>query len=82
MDVGESLNPAIDVGQIEGAFMQGCGFVTTEEVLFSAEGQLLATGPSTYKIPNVSTAPRILNVSLLRGAPNDTPKAVYSSKVC
>ena len=79
MDAGESLNPAIDVGQIEGSFVQGCGYVTLEEVLFSSEGKLLASGPGTYKIPAVTNVPRVFNVSLLRGAPN--PKAVYSSKV-
>ena len=79
MDVGESLNPAIDVGQIEGAFIQGCGLVTLEEVLFSSEGKPIALGPGTYKCPSVSNVPRSFHVNLLRGAPN--PKAVYSSKV-
>ena len=79
MGAGESLNPAIDVGQIEGSFVQGCGYVTLEEVLFSDDRKLLASGPGNYKIPAISNVPRIFNVSLLRGAPN--PKAVYSSKV-
>lgn len=79
MDVGESLNPAIDIGQIEGAFMQGYGFYTLEEVLFAPNGEVLTKGPGTYKIPGFSDIPKEFNVSLLKGAPN--PRAVYSSKV-
>ncbi|XP_063893712.1 xanthine dehydrogenase [Helicoverpa armigera] len=78
MDVGESLNPAIDIGQIEGAFMQGYGFYTLEEMVFSANGEALSRGPGAYKIPGFSDIPKVLNVSLLKGAPN--PRAVYSSK--
>lgn len=79
MDIGESLNPAIDIGQIEGAFMQGYGFFTMEEVLFSPNGEVLTKGPGMYKIPGFSDIPKEFNVSLLKGAPN--PRAVYSSKV-
>lgn len=79
MDVGESLNPAIDIGQIEGAFIQGYGFYTMEELVFSPQGELFSRGPGTYKIPGFSDIPREFNVSLLKGAPN--PRAVYSSKV-
>ncbi len=80
MDLGESLNPAIDIGQIEGGFIQGLGLFTLEEPLFSpATGQVITRGPSNYKIPTVDDIPRIFNVSLLRGCPN--PHAVYSSKV-
>lgn len=79
MDIGESLNPAIDIGQIEGAFTQGYGFYTMEEMVFSPSGELLSRGPGTYKIPGFSDVPKIFNVSLLKGAPN--PRAVYSSKV-
>ncbi|KPJ11174.1 Xanthine dehydrogenase [Papilio machaon] len=78
MDVGESLNPAIDIGQIEGAFMQGYGFFTLEEMLFAPNGEVLTKGPGTYKIPGFSDIPKEFNVSLLKGAPN--PRAVYSSK--
>lgn len=78
MDIGESLNPAIDIGQIEGAFVQGLGYVTLEELCYSPEGVMLTRGPSTYKIPSFHDIPRKLNVSLLRGSPN--PRAVYSSK--
>ena len=78
MDLGESLNPAIDIGQIEGAFMQGYGLFTLEELVYSPNGALLSRGPGAYKIPGFSDIPRKFNVSLLKGAPN--PRAVYSSK--
>lgn len=78
MDVGESLNPAIDIGQIEGAFTQGLGLFTLEELRYSQEGVLLTRGPGAYKIPGFQDIPKEFNVSLLRGAPN--PRAVFSSK--
>jgi xanthine dehydrogenase/oxidase len=79
MDLGESLNPSIDVGQIEGGFMQGYGLFTLEEVVYSPKGTLYSRGPGAYKIPGFADIPLDFNVSLLRGAPN--PRAVYSSKV-
>lgn len=79
MDIGDSLNPAIDVGQIEGAFMQGYGLYCLEEKLFTENGDLITKGPSNYKIPSVSNVPLKFNVSLLKDCPN--PRAVYSSKV-
>ncbi|XP_077292706.1 xanthine dehydrogenase-like isoform X2 [Arctopsyche grandis] len=78
MDVGESLNPAIDIGQIEGAFVQGYGLYTMEELIYSPTGTLYSRGPGSYKIPGFNDIPKELNVSLLRGAPN--PRAIYSSK--
>lgn len=78
MDVGHSLNPAIDVGQVEGAFMQGVGLFTLEQLLYSPQGALLTRGPGSYKIPGFGDIPTDLTVSLLRDCPND--KAVYSSK--
>ncbi len=78
MDVGESLNPAVDIGQIEGAFVQGYGLFCMEELLYSPEGLMLTKGPGMYKIPAVNDIPREFYVSLLRGSKN--PKAVYSSK--
>uniref|UniRef100_A0A2C9JJ99 Xanthine dehydrogenase n=1 Tax=Biomphalaria glabrata TaxID=6526 RepID=A0A2C9JJ99_BIOGL len=78
MDVGHSLNPAIDVGQIEGAFIQGYGLWCLEQVKMTSQGKLLSNGPGNYKIPSLSTIPRSFNVSLLKTAGN--PKAVYSSK--
>ncbi|XP_062710701.1 LOW QUALITY PROTEIN: xanthine dehydrogenase [Aedes albopictus] len=78
MDIGSSLNPAIDIGQIEGAFMQGYGLFTLEESVYSPDGTLLSRGPGAYKIPAFGDIPGEFNVSLLTGAPN--PRAVYSSK--
>ncbi|KAL4716403.1 hypothetical protein ACJJTC_006765 [Scirpophaga incertulas] len=78
MDLGESLNPAIDIGQIEGAFIQGYGLFTIEELIYSPTGTLYSRGPGAYKIPGFGDIPQEFNVSLLKGAPN--PRAVYSSK--
>ncbi|KAG7306042.1 hypothetical protein JYU34_008617 [Plutella xylostella] len=78
MDLGESLNPAIDIGQIEGGFMQGYGLFTIEELIYSPTGTLYSRGPGAYKIPGFGDIPQEFNVSLLKGAPN--PRAVYSSK--
>ncbi|CAH0714490.1 unnamed protein product, partial [Brenthis ino] len=78
MDLGESLNPAIDIGQIEGAFIQGYGLFTMEELIYSPTGTLYSRGPGAYKIPGFGDIPQEFNVSLLKGAPN--PRAVYSSK--
>ncbi|XP_044734531.1 xanthine dehydrogenase isoform X2 [Chrysoperla carnea] len=78
MDLGESLNPAIDIGQIEGAFMQGYGLFCIEELLYSPTGTLYTRGPGAYKLPGFGDIPTEFNVSLLKGAPN--PRAVYSSK--
>ncbi|XP_017011536.2 xanthine dehydrogenase-like [Drosophila takahashii] len=78
MDIGSSLNPAIDIGQIEGAFMQGYGLFTLEELVYSPQGMLMSRGPGMYKVPGFEDIPGEFNVSLLTGAPN--PRAVYSSK--
>ncbi|WP_227271651.1 xanthine dehydrogenase molybdopterin binding subunit [Roseobacter weihaiensis] len=69
-DVGRSLNPVIDKGQIEGAFVQGMGWLTTEELWWDAQGQLRTHAPSTYKIPLASDRPRIFNVALVRWSEN------------
>ena len=63
-DTGTSLNPAIDIGQIEGAYVQGAGWLTTEELVWDAKGSLRTHAPSTYKIPACSDRPRIFNVGL------------------
>jgi len=63
-DVGRSLNPALDIGQVEGAFIQGMGWLTTEELWWDAKGRLRTHAPSTYKIPLASDLPRELNVKL------------------
>nr|CAB3267784.1 xanthine dehydrogenase/oxidase-like [Phallusia mammillata] len=78
MDVGRSLNPAIDIGQIEGAFVQGYGLFTMEEPLHTPGGHVITSGPGVYKIPGFGDCPRNFNVHLLRNAEND--RAIYSSK--
>lgn len=85
LDLGYSLNPAIDVGQIEGAFIQGLGWVALEELKWGdaahkwiPSGCLYTCGPGTYKIPTMNDVPFKLSVSLLKGAPNE--KAIHSSK--
>ena len=68
-DCGRSLNPSIDLGQIEGAFVQGLGWLTCEELWSDRDGRLRTVGPSTYKIPGSRDVPPILNTRLLAGAP-------------
>jgi xanthine dehydrogenase large subunit len=63
-DVGKSLNPTLDLGQVEGAFVQGMGWLTTEELWWDAKGRLRTHAPSTYKIPLASDRPRVFNVRL------------------
>ena len=70
MDVGESLNPSIDIGQIEGAFVQGMGLFTLEEVVLFRNGQLFTRGPGSYKIPTGDDIPVDFRVELLADAPN------------
>jgi xanthine dehydrogenase large subunit len=77
-DVGRSLNPAIDLGQIEGGFVQGMGWLTTEELVFDAEGRLLTHAPSTYKIPCASDVPTDLRVALFDNANRE--ETIYRSK--
>jgi len=78
-DCGASLNPAIDLGQIEGAFVQGMGWLTCEELWWDDKGRLRTIGPSTYKIPGSRDVPREFNVALLDKAPN-AEETVYRSK--
>ncbi|XP_056168904.1 xanthine dehydrogenase 1-like [Syzygium oleosum] len=85
LDLGYSLNPAIDVGQIEGAFMQGLGWVALEEIKrgdaahkWIPPGCLYTCGPGSYKLPSVNDVPLKFSVSLLKGHPN--VKAIHSSK--
>ncbi|PQO23031.1 xanthine dehydrogenase molybdopterin binding subunit [Rhodobacteraceae bacterium WD3A24] len=66
-DAGRSLNPAIDIGQIEGGFVQGAGWLTTEELVWDGSGRLRTHAPSTYKIPACSDRPRLFNVDLWDG---------------
>uniref|UniRef100_A0A671SPA3 Aldehyde oxidase 6 n=1 Tax=Sinocyclocheilus anshuiensis TaxID=1608454 RepID=A0A671SPA3_9TELE len=78
VDIGRSINPSIDIGQIEGAFMQGLGLYTMEELKFSPSGVLYTRGPGQYKIPSFCDVPLKFNVYLLAGSSN--PHAIYSSK--
>ena len=77
-DVGRSLNPAIDIGQIEGGFIQGMGWLTTEELLWDDSGKLISNNPATYKIPAIGDTPEIFNVDLYPRA-NDED-SIYHSK--
>lgn len=77
-DVGNSINPAIDIGQIEGGFAQGMGWLTSEELVWGGDGNLLVTGPSTYKIPAASDLPDNWHVNLYTH-PN-TSDTIYRSK--
>ena len=77
-DVGDSLNPGVDRGQIEGGFVQGMGWLTSEELKWDAAGRLLTHSASTYQIPAISDAPMEFNVTLLPDAAND--QAVHGSK--
>jgi xanthine dehydrogenase large subunit len=80
-DVGKSLNPAIDIGQVEGGFVQGLGWLTTEELVWDAKGQLRTHAPSTYKIPLASDVPPIFNVTLAEWSENKEPTIGRSKAV-
>ncbi|KAJ6542822.1 Molybdopterin-binding domain of aldehyde dehydrogenase-domain-containing protein [Mycena capillaripes] len=81
MDVGKSLNPAIDYGQIEGAFIQGQGLCTIEESLWLRQnGAIFTTGPGAYKLPGFNDIPQIFNVSLLRDAEWPNLGSIKASK--
>jgi len=77
-DVGKSINPAIDRGQIEGGFVQGMGWLTTEELCWDESGHLTTHAPSTYKIPVCSDVPEDFRVSLLEAANKED--VIYRSK--
>ena len=78
-DVGKSINKSIDIGQIEGGFIQGMGWLTMEEVKWNNNGQLLTHSPSTYKIPSISDMPSKFNVNLYKNGMN-YEKVVNHSK--
>ncbi|XP_020525175.1 indole-3-acetaldehyde oxidase isoform X2 [Amborella trichopoda] len=78
-DCGRSLNPAVDLGQIEGAFVQGIGFFTLEEHVVNSEGMVVSDGTWTYKIPNIDTIPKQFNVEFFSSGHHK--KRVLSSKV-
>ncbi|GER40676.1 aldehyde oxidase, partial [Striga asiatica] len=77
-DCGQSMNPAVDLGQIEGAFVQGLGFFMLEEYPSNSDGLMVADGTWTYKIPTIDTIPREFNVEILNSGHNQ--KRVLSSK--
>jgi xanthine dehydrogenase large subunit len=77
-DVGESLNPLVDQGQVEGGFVQGMGWLTMEELVWDEKGQLRTYAPSTYKIPTISEIPEHFSVKLLERAAQDG--VIYGSK--
>ena len=77
-DCGASLNPAIDIGQIEGAYVQGAGWLTTEELVWDGKGRLRTHAPSTYKIPACSDRPEVFNVALWDG--ENREDTIYRSK--
>jgi xanthine dehydrogenase large subunit len=78
-DVGKSLNPAIDIGQIEGGFVQGMGWLTTEELVWDSAGRLRTHAPSTYKIPTASDVPDDFRVALFESGGN-REDSIYRSK--
>ena len=77
-DVGRSLNPAIDIGQVEGGFVQGMGWLTCEEIVRDANGKLLSDGPASYKIPTAADVPPVFNVALYPG--DNKEDTIFRSK--
>jgi xanthine dehydrogenase large subunit len=77
-DAGQSINPAIDVGQVEGAFIQGMGWLTTEELWWNGDGRLMTHAPSTYKIPAISDTPAAFTTRLYRN--DNAEPTVFRSK--
>ncbi len=80
-DCGQSLNPAIDLGQIEGGFVQGMGWLTTEELVWDDKGRLRTHGPSTYKIPGSRDVPPVFSARILKDAPNKEETVFHSKAV-
>ncbi|WP_322015947.1 xanthine dehydrogenase molybdopterin binding subunit [Paraburkholderia sp. J12] len=79
-DAGQSINPAIDIGQVEGAFIQGMGWLTTEELWWNRDGRLMTHAPSTYKIPAISDTPAAFTTRLFRND-NAEPTVFHSKAV-
>ncbi len=77
-DAGRSINPAVDIGQIEGGFIQGAGWLTTEELWWNKDGRLMTHAPSTYKIPAVSDCPPEFNVAFFDNG--NVENSIYQSK--
>ena len=77
-DAGNSLNPAIDIGQVEGGFIQGMGWLTTEELWWNKDGKLMTHAPSTYKIPAISDCPSDFRVKLFKNS--NVSDSIHRSK--
>jgi len=80
-DVGASLNPAIDIGQVEGGYLQGAGWLTTEELVWNDKGKLMTNGPASYKIPAVADMPLDLRVKLVENRKNPEDTVFHSKAV-
>ena len=80
-DVGASLNPAIDIGQVEGGFVQGMGWLTMEELVWNDKGKLMTSGPASYKIPAVADMPLDLRVKLVENRKNPEDTVFHSKAV-
>ncbi|WP_455914245.1 xanthine dehydrogenase molybdopterin binding subunit [Pseudomonas syringae] len=80
-DVGASLNPAIDIGQVEGGYIQGMGWLTTEELVWNDKGKLMTNGPAGYKIPAVADMPADLRVKLVENRKNPEDTVFHSKAV-
>ena len=80
-DVGASLNPAIDIGQVEGGYIQGAGWLTMEELVWNAKGKLMTNGPASYKIPAVADMPLDLRVTLVENRKNPEDTVFHSKAV-
>ena len=80
-DVGDSLNPAIDIGQVEGGFVQGMGWLTTEELVWNDKGRLMTSGPAAYKIPAIGDIPQDLRVKLVENRKNPEDTVFHSKAV-
>ena len=78
-DAGKAINPALELGQIEGGFVQGQGWLTMEEVKWNSNGKIMTVSPSTYKIPSVSDMPKKFNVEIFKKGMN-TEKVVNKAK--
>lgn len=80
-DVGASLNPAIDIGQVEGGFVQGVGWLTSEELVWNEQGRLMTDSPASYKIPAIGDVPADLRVTLVENRKNPKDTVFHSKAV-
>ena len=80
-DVGASLNPAIDIGQVEGGYLQGAGWLTMEELVWNAQGKLMTSSPASYKVPAVADMPLDFRVTLVENRKNPEDTVFHSKAV-